>query len=224
MSAKTDHQELLILLDPMSPLLQRLRMKAPGTYFHSMIVGELAAAAAFNFPKADPLLALVGGQYHDIGKMANPEAFAENQEDGDYPFQPALIAEHVKKGVEMARAFALPEEVIRFIATHHGNLPSPSVENGVRKPYEGSSLPQTVEETLVLLGDSTEAAMRALFARNTADKVSIRDIIATVFADKVEKGQLLESVLIPADLEQVQEDFTAVLDGIYHRRAALERR
>ena len=212
------------LLDPTAVLLKKLRIKAPGTYFHSLIVGELSASAAFHFQKADPLLALVGGYYHDIGKMVHAQAFAENQEDGDYPFQPEVIANHVQKSIELGSAFALPEEIIRMMATHHGSLPKPHREDQPKTSYEGSSLPHTIEESLIMLADSTEAATRALFFESGGTKESLYDIVSSVFSDKVEKAQLNESILIPSDLPQIEEAFVEVLAGMYHRRAALEKK
>ncbi|MBT4936309.1 HDIG domain-containing protein [Candidatus Peregrinibacteria bacterium] len=213
------YQVLLELKDPCHPLLKKLRIKAPGTYFHSVIVSELAATAALSFPKADALLAQVGGLYHDIGKMAIPDAYAENQEDKSYPFRPEVIITHVEKSLEMAEAFHIPEKIQRFMATHHGTQNAPRINPKQINPYPESFRPKTIEETLVMLADSCEAAVRSI---RKFDRKGIRKIIHAVFEAKIQNDQLQESVLIQQDLHQIEEDFTSVFLALYHRRHATE--
>ena len=216
-----DHmrQQLLELKDPFHPLLKKLRQKAPGTYFHSMIVSELAATACLRFHQSNALLAQVGGLYHDIGKMVTPEAYAENQEDKSYPFRPDIIITHVEKGFEIAEAFHLPEEIHRFILTHHGTQNAPQVNPNQFNPYPKAFRPQSVEESLVMLADSTEAAIRS---SKNPERHSIQEIIRMIFDHKLQSDQLRDSVLISYDLEQIKEDFTDVFMAIYHRRHATE--
>lgn len=213
-------QLLLEFKDPSYPLLKKLRQKAPGTYFHSLIVSELAATACLHFPQSDPLLAQAGGMYHDIGKMVFPEAYAENQEDKNYPFQPEIIITHVEKGLEMAEAYGFPEEIQRFIATHHGTQPAPNVHPDLQEAYPGSFRPQTIEETLVMLADSCEAAVRS---SKQFDRKGIMETVQKVFDSKIRGDQMRDSVLISHDLQQVAEDFASVFMSIYHRRHATEK-
>jgi len=207
---------LLQLRDPSYPLLKKLRQKAPGTYYHGLLVGELAMHAAFRFNEANPLLAAVGGQLHDLGKITSPEFFAENQDENTFSLQEEIILNHVEKGVKIARAFNLPEEVIAIIASHHGNSIAPSIDENKKKRYPGPR-PRTVEETLVMLADSVEAAVRARL-EGKVDKKKIEKIILDVFYDKLLDEQLRESVLIKPDLDQIMEDFRDILFAIHHRR------
>ena len=214
--------KLLELKDPTHPLLIRLRAKAPGTYFHSFIVAELAASAAIPFKgKADPLLAQVGGLYHDIGKMSKPEAYAENQEDSEYPFQPEVILTHVKKGIDIAKAYDLPDAIQRFMATHHGTQTPPQNKKTQSQSYPLSFRPQTIEETLVMLADSSEAAVRS---SQHSDRDGIKNIVRSVIDAKIHDDQLRDSVLISNDLDIVEEHFLEVFIALYHRRHATERK
>jgi len=211
---------LLSMRDPSYPLLKSLRQKAPGTYFHCVLVAELAAHASLLFPHSDPLLAHIGGLFHDIGKMVEPDAYAENQEDRSYPFKPEVIITHVEKSLELAEAFQIPEKIQRFMSTHHGTQNAPQVDVDQKNPYPSSSLPQTIEETLVMLADSCEAAVRSL---KKTGRSEIRELIKRIFAFKLKQGQLRESVLLPADLVDIQESFTDVFTALYHRRFATEK-
>lgn len=214
-------QILLELKDPYHPLLKQLRIKAPGTYFHSVMVSELAATAALSFSRANALLAQVGALYHDIGKMVEPDAYAENQEDKNYPFKPEVIITHVDKSLQMAKSFHIPKEIQRFMATHHGTQNAPQINPNQTNPYHESFRPKTIEETLVMLADSCEAAVRSL---HTFDRKSIRKIVHTVFETKKKSDQLQESVLISQELYQAEEDFLGVFLAIYHRRHATEKK
>lgn len=206
----------LELRDPTYPLLKKLRLKAPGTYYHCLIVGELASQASVRFPEANPLLAAVGGQFHDLGKIANPEFFAENQDKNTFALQEEIILNHVTKGVEIARAFNLPEEIIAIIASHHGNAIAPSLDENQKKRYPGPR-PRTIEETLIMLADSAEAAVRTRL-KGEVERSEIEKIILDVFYDKLLDEQLRESILIKPDLDLIVEDFRDILYAIYHRR------
>lgn len=207
---------LLELRDPGYPLLKKLRQKAPGTYYHGLLVGELAMQASFRFKEANPLLAVVGGQLHDLGKITAPEFFAENQDENTFALQEETILNHVEKGIRIGRAFNLPEEIIAIIASHHGNSLAPSVDENKKTRYPGPR-PRTVEETLVMLADSAEAAVRARI-EGKVNKKKIEKIIMDVFYDKLLDEQLRESVLIKPDLDMIMEDFRDILFAIHHRR------
>lgn len=207
---------LLELRDPNYPLVKKLRQKAPGTYYHGLLVGELAMQAAFRFKEANPLLVVVGGQFHDLGKIATPEFFAENQDENTFSLQEEIILTHVEKGVKIARAFNLPEEIISIIASHHGNAIAPTRDENKKNRYPGPR-PRTVEETLVMLADSVEAAVRTRLS-GKVERQKIEEIILDVFYEKLMDEQLRESVLIKPDLDMIVDDFRDILYAIYHRR------
>ena len=213
---------LLQLRDPSHPLLVKMRQKAPWTYYHSLLVGEVASFACNNFKDANPLLALVWARFHDIWKMIQPFAYAENQEDWDYPFMPEIIKTHVKNWISMAKAYNLPDAVIRFIITHHGTALAPAEQWETSLCYDMSENPVTVEETLVMLADSCEAAVR--WYRWVYSKDNLRKVIQGVFLKKEQDDQLLSSVLIAADFKQVEDDFTDSFYFVHHRRFATEQK
>ncbi|HEY8449879.1 MAG TPA: HDIG domain-containing metalloprotein, partial [Bacillota bacterium] len=170
---------LLELANPNQPLLRRLLLEAPGTYHHSIMVANLCEAAAERVG-ADSLLARVGAYYHDIGKMKRPYFFIENQFGNANPHEKLapnlsalIITSHVKDGVELAREYKLPREIIRFIQEHHGTM---TVEyfyhKAVNEQDEKSVLeenfrypgpkPRSKETAICLLADGCEAAVRAM--------------------------------------------------------------
>ncbi len=123
----TTSYQLMELANPSQPLLRRLLLETPGTYHHSLMVGNLAERAAETVG-ADPLIVRVAAYYHDIGKLANPSAFIENQTAGQEnphddlaPEQSAaILAAHVANGIDIAYQYKLPKPVISFIPQHHG--------------------------------------------------------------------------------------------------------
>ncbi|MBK9017255.1 MAG: HDIG domain-containing protein [Saprospiraceae bacterium] len=169
---------LVELSDMNRPLLRDLAMRAPGTFQHSLQVGNLAEAAA-NEIGADPLLVRVGALYHDIGKIVNPEFFVENQ-SGSSPHEglsrlesAKIIIEHVPDGEKMAKKQGLPPVVTRFITTHHGTtkveyfyknflLENPGVEVDIALFRYPGPLPSSMEEAILMLADSVEATSRSL--------------------------------------------------------------
>ncbi|WP_422444148.1 HD family phosphohydrolase [Thermoanaerobacterium sp. DL9XJH110] len=224
--------KLLELSNPNQPLLRKLMIDAPGTYHHSIIVGNLAQAAA-EAVGADPLLARVGANYHDIGKLKRPYFFIENQLTADNPhdkLNPSLssliITSHVKDGVEIAREYRLPLSIQDFIAQHHGTTllsyfykkagensgENRLDEDGFR--YDGPK-PQTREVAIVMLADSVEAAVRSM-SRPTPGKID--GLIRQIIKDKLADGQLDESDLTLKDLDRIAAAFSRVLTGIFHTR------
>ena len=168
---------LLELSDLNHPLLKKLVMDAPGTYHHSLIVGNLAEAAA-EVAGAKPLLARVGAYFHDIGKLKKPEYFSENEwrgksrHDDLIPSMSSLIIiSHVKDGVDLARKYRLNKNIVDIIEQHHGTglvyfffkraqeADNSLTENDYRYP---GPQPQTKEAAIILLADAVEAASRAL--------------------------------------------------------------
>lgn len=230
----TSSVKLLELSNPGHPLLKRLLVEAPGTYHHSVIVGNLAETAADNIG-ADSLLARVGSYYHDIGKMRRPYFFVENYYSNDNPHEKLtanlsalIIKSHVKDGVEMARDYKLPVAIIDIIKQHHGtNLISYFFQQALEDSkhdsieendfrYDGPK-PQFKEAAIIMLADIVEAAVRSKnFNKNNHNRIEglVRELIKT----KLIEGQLDESDLSLKDLDTIAESFVKVLTGIYHQR------
>lgn len=224
--------KLLELSNPNHVLLKRLLLEAPGTYHHSLMVGNLAEASAEEVG-ANPLMVRVGAYYHDIGKLKRPEYFVENQRSFENPHEkiaPALsaliITSHVKDGLELAREAHLPPVISEFIEQHHGtslakyfysraleeDRDGTICEESFR--YEGPK-PQSKEVALVMLADSVEAAIRSLQEPNEA---KIRDMVKRIIKDKLNDGQLESCDLTFKDLDIITRSFCKILEGVYHKR------
>ena len=213
------------------PLMQRLSLEAPGTYAHTIAIANLAEAGARAIG-ANALLARVGAYYHDIGKIAKPQYFVENQRKGRNPhdkLKPGtsaqIIRNHVREGLEMAEEHKLPRALRAFITEHHGTGPisyffEKAKERGIPTPdpnefsYPGP-LPQTAETAVVMLADGVEAATRVL-AEPTPEK--IRDVVDHIVRQRIEQGQLRDAPLTLKQLDVIKDEFTRVLSGMYHNR------
>jgi putative nucleotidyltransferase with HDIG domain len=213
------------------PLMQRLSLEAPGTYAHTIAIANLAEAACRAIG-ANALLARVGAYYHDIGKLARPQYFVENQAKGRNPhdaLQPGasaqIIRDHVGAGLELAEAYKLPHALRAFITEHHGTgtisyfydkarRDEPKLTDSAEYRYPGP-LPQRAETAVVMLADGIEAATRVLH-EPTPDK--IRDVVEHIVKQRMEQGQLSRAPLTLAQLEIIKEEFTRVLVGMYHNR------
>jgi putative nucleotidyltransferase with HDIG domain len=226
--------QLLELANPSSRLLRRLLMETPGTYHHSVMVGNLAERAAETIG-ADPLLARVAAYYHDIGKMKNPLAFIENQagahniHDDLTPESSArIIAGHVRDGIDLGYEYGLPVQIIGFIPQHHGTSVmsyfygkalrelggDEEVAARDRYRYPGPK-PQSREAAILMLADGVEASVRSLEEK---DEVSIRAMVNRIVDARVEDGQLDEAELTLRNLSQIKEAFVQQLLGMYHTR------
>jgi len=215
-----------------TPILRELMIQAPGTYHHSIIVGNLVENAAEAIG-ANPLLARVAAYYHDIGKIKKPLYFAENMKlpenrhDKLAPSMSALILiSHVKDGVEMAREHRLGQNIIDIIHQHHGTAlikffydkaqqrDKDSQVNEQDYRYPGPK-PQTREAALIMLADSVEAAGRTL-SEPTPARIQgmVQKIINKIFID----GQLDECELTLKDLHEIAKSFNRILSGIFHNR------
>jgi putative nucleotidyltransferase with HDIG domain len=229
----TTSLQLLELGRPTHPLLRELLLKAPGTYHHSLMVGNLAEQAAQAIG-ADSLLARVGAYYHDIGKMLRPYFFYENQTDGENPHDrldpetsAQIITSHVKDGLQLARKYGLPEEIQDFIHQHHGTaVPTYffrracEQSDGAQQAHEErfrypGPRPHTREAAILMLADETEAASRANRPRSVEE---IDELVDTLIRARVDDGQLDDSDLTLRDLQRIKETFVNVLQGIYHPR------
>jgi len=226
---------LLELSDLNHPLLKELTLKGPGTYHHSLLVGNLAEAAC-DAIGANSLLARVGSYYHDIGKIEKAEYFGENVVDGNVtahhdkisPSMSALvITSHVKDGVELAEKYKMPQAIVDFIRQHHGDtLIYYFYQRALEKVVDETQLkdedfrypgprPQTKETAIVLLADAVEASSRVL-SKPTPARIEglVRKIINNKFID----GQLDECELTLKDLNKIAESFVRVLTGVFHSR------
>ncbi len=226
----TTDVRLIELASPAHPLMRRLMVEAPGTYSHSVITGNLAEAAAEAIG-ANALLTRVGAYYHDIGKIRRPGFFVENQAGADNPHDettPSLsaiiITAHVREGVELAREYRLPPEIIDIIEQHHGDslvsyfynkasqADGPVAEADFRY---ASSRPHSREAALVMLADSAEAAVRAV---KQPSLPRVESAVRRVVDGKVADGQLHDSHLTLADLDRIVQVYSTMLMSIYHPR------
>lgn len=222
--------KLLELSNPGQPLLRRLQMEAPGTYHHSIMVANLAEAAAEAIG-ADSLLVRVGTYYHDVGKIRRPAFFVENQVGIENPHDkmaPSLSAltvlAHVRDGLEYAREYRLPQAVATFIPEHHGTslityFYHQAVERGDPVDeevfrYEGPK-PQSRETAVVMVADAVEGASRAL-TKPTPDRVE--QVVRRIIREKLEDGQLDECDLTFRDLDTIAQTFTRLLASMFHPR------
>jgi putative nucleotidyltransferase with HDIG domain len=231
----TSTVRLMELANPNQPLMKELLIKAPGTYNHCIMVGNLAEAAA-DAVGADAILVRAGAYYHDIGKIKRPYFFAENQLSGDNPhdkltpdLSAMILASHVKDGVELARQYNLPMVLIDFISQHHGTsvmkyfyhkaLESADHPEDVREidyRYSGPK-PQSKETALVMLADNVEAAIRSMnLAGAGVDKLEAA--VRRIIKDRLDDGQLDDADLTMKELGVMIQVFCRLLGGIYHSR------
>ncbi|MBA2337659.1 MAG: HDIG domain-containing protein [Acidimicrobiia bacterium] len=224
---------LLDLTDRNHPALRLIEERAPGTFNHSILVGNLAGKAARAIG-ADPLFAQAAAFYHDLGKTENPQYFIENQfgvsnpHDELDPVQSAeLIRRHVADGLRLARRYRIPPEIAAAVEQHHGtgvmryfyhkaaeNDPSldPALfrHTGVR--------PQRKEMAILMISDAVEGATRAMAQHEDPTSESLRKVVDSVVGEKLDDGQFDESDLTFGDLTRVKEALLIALIGYYHTR------
>ena len=227
--------QLLELANPSQPLLRRLLVETPGTYHHSLMVGNLAERAAEAIA-ADPLVARVAAYYHDVGKLANPLAFIENQAGGDNihdqldpEVSAGILKQHVADGIDLAYKARLPKALIAYIPQHHGTaimsyfyarakeMAAPGVVVDERKFRHAGPKPQSREAALIMLADGVEASVRSLASR---DEPAIRAMVTRIIEERTADGQFDECDLTLRDLERIREAFVGQLLGMYHTRVA----
>ncbi|MDA8206881.1 MAG: HDIG domain-containing protein, partial [Thermaerobacter sp.] len=226
--------KLIELSNPNQPLLRKLLVEAPGTYHHSIMVGNLAEAGT-EAVGGNSLLARVGAYYHDIGKSKRPYFFVDNQFGAENPhnrlaptLSAIIIASHVRDGVELAREYRVPEPIVNFIREHHGTtlirffyekaLDQDNGE-GVEESdfrYDGPR-PQSKETAIVMLADASEATVRTL--KNPSPQ-SIEQVVRRLIKERLEDGQLDEANLTLKELDIIARTFTRVLTGVFHQRIA----
>ncbi|MCH8065189.1 MAG: HDIG domain-containing protein [Chloroflexi bacterium] len=226
----TTRMQLMELAQLNHPLLRRLQEQASGTFHHSVIVGNLAERAADRVG-ADSLLVRVGCYFHDIGKVAKPAYYIENQRQGENPhdkLSPAssakMVADHVHTGLELARRHRVPAQVRAFIPEHHGTrlvtyfYRKAASDDATTDPekfrYPGPK-PQSRETAIVMLADSVEAVVRSSRDRS-AERID--SLVGAVIAERVAEGQLDECDLTLRNLKTIVESFKTTLRGVYHPR------
>ncbi|HEX9654077.1 MAG TPA: HDIG domain-containing protein [bacterium] len=229
---ETTDSTLLELLDLNKPVMRQLAISAPGTYHHSVMVGILSEAAAEAIG-ANALLAKVGSYYHDIGKMEMPEYFVENQKGGKNPHEKLtpsmsclILINHVKRGLEMAEDYNIPQEIRNFIAEHHGTNLIIFFYNKALESNDGTEInesdfrypgpkPRAKETGIVMLADAVEAGSRTLKDPTVS---RIRSLVSSLIQERITDGELDECPLTVRDLKIIQESFVNNLTGIYHGR------
>lgn len=225
--------KLLELSNPNNPLLKRLLIEAPGSYHHSILVGNLAEVAA-EMVGGNPVLARVSAYYHDVGKIKRPYFFKENQLGKDNPhnkitpnLSTLIITSHVKDGVELAKEYKLPKVIEDIIEQHHGTSLVKyfyiTMKNSSERPEDVKEedfkylgpIPDTKESAIIMLADSVEAAVRSI---NEPTKGKIEEMVNNIIKDRLNEGQLDNCDLTLKDLNKIREAFLKVLTGIYHQR------
>ncbi|WP_410478159.1 HD family phosphohydrolase [Pedobacter aquatilis] len=228
----TSDVALIELTNTNNKLLRELAFKAPGTFQHSLQVANLAEAAIFKIG-GNSVLVRAGALYHDIGKVDNPQYFIENQNTAvsphdklPYEQSAQIIIQHVHKGIEILRKNQMPEAIIDFIRTHHGNTrvdyfyqsflknsPEKFVDENIFR-YPGP-IPFSKETGVLMLADSVEAASRSL---KNPDAQSINDLVERIINYKLEQNQLDNCDLTLKDIETIKLIFKTMLMSIYHVR------
>jgi putative nucleotidyltransferase with HDIG domain len=214
------------------PLLRRLSLEAPGTYAHTIAMANLVEAAC-NAIGANGLLGRVGTYYHDIGKLAKPQYFVENQAGGRNPhdlLQPGtsatIIRNHIQGGIDLAAEYHLPASIAAFIPEHHGTghityfeekargrdgAPVTDVANYI---YPGP-VPQSAETAICMLADGVEASVRVL---QDPSPQRVREVIDHIVKQRVDQGQLNEAPLTLRDLDVIKGEFARVYSSMNHAR------
>lgn len=244
----TTSYQLMELANPSQPLLRRLLLETPGTYHHSLMVGNLAERAAETVG-ADPLIVRVAAYYHDIGKLADPSAFIENQTSGQAnphddlapERSAAILAAHVANGIDIAYQYRLPKPVISFIPQHHGTGRMGYFYNKAREEAvamagvaPGSAAAEAAAETVDEARfrhrgpkpQTREAAIlmlsdsveAAVRSLSSHDEAAIRAMVGRIISERLEDGQFDECDLTLRDLDRIRESFVTQLLGMYHRR------
>lgn len=221
------NNRLMELSNPNHPLLRRLLLEAPGTYHHSILIANLAEASA-EAVGANPLLARIGGYYHDIGKLKRPLYFKENQigsgniHDTTNPsVSAAIITAHVRDGLVLGKQYRLPAEVLQIITQHHGNSRVAYFYSKAGEPvddedfrYDGTP-PESAEVAIVMLCDTIEAAVRTL-STPTPDEITA--FIWKLIRGKMEEGLLQKAPLTLQNLYTIRDVCATMVYGIFHER------
>lgn len=223
--------KLLEISNPNHPLLKKLLIEAPGTYHHSLMVGNLAEIATEDLG-GNALLARAGAYFHDVGKLKRPDLFKENQlsenpHDRMTPnLSAVIITSHTNDGLEIATKYKLPVVIKDIVKQHHGTTLVAYFYHKALKSNDGDEIkqenyryegpkPLTKEAAIVMLADSVEAAVRSM-TEKTESKIEV--LIRKIIKDKLDDGQLDKCQLTLADLDTIANSFMRVLSGYFHAR------
>jgi hypothetical protein len=240
--------QLLELANPSQPLLRRLLVETPGTYHHSLMVGNLAERAAEAIG-ADPLVTRVAAYYHDVGKLANPLGFIENQAGGENihdQLDPAvsaqIVKQHVADGIDLAYKSKLPKALIAYIPQHHGTaimgyfygrareqaaepFGGLSTAEGRQaadavdqRPFRHSGPKPQSREAAIIM--LSDSVEASVRSLESRDEPAIRAMVTRIIEERIADGQFDECDLTLRDLERIREAFVAQLLGMYHTRIA----
>jgi putative nucleotidyltransferase with HDIG domain len=229
---------LLELSDINQPLLRKFAVEAPGSFQHSLQVANLAEEAA-RVTGASLLLVRAGSLYHDIGKIANPDYYIENQIDGLSPHDnldpresAKVIINHVRNGVTLAKNFKIPIQIIDFIRTHHGTtvayyfyrkyteqIPWDTTREAEFK-YPGPK-PFSKETAIVMMADAVEASSRSL---ESYTETNISELVEKIIYLQEQDEQFSDVPLTFKDISDIKAAFKKRLSTIYHVRIAYPER
>ncbi len=223
---------LVELSDTNHPLLRRLSEKAPGTFQHSIQVGNLAQEAVYKIG-GNPLLVRAGAMYHDIGKMASPLFFTENQagtinphDKMPYEESAQIVIHHIEGGIKMAQKEKIPEKIIDFIRTHQGTMKTKFFYNSYINDnpnevidvslfsYPGPT-PFTKETAVLMMADSVEAASKSL---KTYSDDEIDRLVENIINTQIKEEQFINAPITFKEITEVKEVFKQKLKNIYHTR------
>ena len=225
---------LVELTNVNSDFMLRFAEQAPGTFQHSLQVSNLATEAAKKI-NANSLLVRTGALYHDIGKLAHPEYFTENQNGGhnvlnDMQLTTAAqtVIQHVDDGIELAQKEGLPQAIINFIATHHGTSRTRWFYNTYANQHPGEDIdprpftypgpmPDSKETGILMMADAVEAASRSL---KEYTEQSINDLVEKIVGAQVAEGQLANTPLSFRNIEDIKAVFKDKIKSMYHNRIA----
>jgi putative nucleotidyltransferase with HDIG domain len=225
--------KLLELCDLNHPLLRKLSKEVPGTFQHSLQVANLAEEAIF-YIGGNSLLIRAGAMYHDIGKIKNPNFFTENQANGFSPHQEMnpldsakIIINHVILGIEMAKEYKIPEQIIDFIRTHHGTtsvryfyslfqkLEGHEAAKSEEQFHYPGPIPFSKETAVLMIADGVEAASRSL---KVHDATTISDLVDQMIDYKIKHNQFINADITFKDITVIKKIFKKRLMNIYHAR------
>ena len=226
---------LIELSNPNHPVLRELTQKAPGTFQHSLQVANLAEEAIYKIG-GNPLMVRAGALYHDIGKMYEPVYFIENQQpDTDNPHNTLefnesakIITDHVKRGVKLAKKHNLPDQIIHFIVTHHGEGKAMYFYNSYKNKYPEKEIneddftypgpnPFSKETAVLMMADAVEASCRSLKEKSIEN---ITQLIDEIINKQIEEGKFNNADITFKDIDTIKKTFTNMIININHGRIA----
>ena len=228
----TTKLQLLDLARPTHPLMRQLLLKAPGTYHHSIMVGNMAEQAA-EVVNADALLARVGAFYHDIGKTVRPYFFSENQMESPNPHDlldpetsAQIIRSHTSDGLSLARKHRLPKTISAFISEHHGTSKIGYFYHKACQEYGQENVdcaayqhigprPQSKETAIVMMADGCEATVRSV---RPHDAKALEELVRSLISKMVASGQLDVAPLTLREIDAIASSFVNTLQGVFHPR------